>query len=203
MACLGHGDLAAARAHLEQALERVRQGEEPRSIAAVINAMAQFHRVEGDLDAAQPLFEHVLDLARGLEDRESIAIALLNLAMTWVERGAVDRAREPVGEALALAQASGSKPAGQSVLEVCAGIAVQRQRWTCAAKFYGAAEAEASHTGLRRDPADESFLAPRVAKARAALSDGAFERAEGEGRALALDEALEFARAWLGEWPSA
>jgi non-specific serine/threonine protein kinase len=198
MACLGEGDLGAARGHLEEALDRARQQQEPRSIAAAINAMAQFHRVEGKLDAAQPLFEHVLALARELDDPESIAIGLLNLAMTQVERGAAGQAHRPVLEALEIAHSTGSKPVGQSVLEVCAGIAAHQQRWSCAAKFYGAAEAEASHTGIRRDPADEAYLAPRIAAARAALG-GSFEAEEAGGRALALDEALEEARAWLDE----
>jgi hypothetical protein len=154
--------------------------------------------VEGKLDEAQPLFEHVLDLARELDDRESIAIGLLNLAMTWVERGAADRARPAIVEALGIAQATGSKPAGQSVLEACAGMAAHEKRWACAAKFYGAAEAEASHTGIRRDPADEAFLAPRMASARTALA-AAYETAEAGGRALVLGEALEEARAWLDE----
>ena len=198
MACLGMGDLAAARGHLVEALEAARASGDPRSVAAAVNAMAQFHRVEGDLDAAEPLFRHVLDLARELGDRESIAIGLLNLAMTSAERKSMRDARGMVAEALGIAQATGSKPVGQSVLEVCAGIAAAEERWSCAARFYGAAETEASRTGIRRDPADEAFLAPRVAAARKALAQR-FGDSEAEGRALAYEQALEGAREWLEE----
>ena len=197
MACLGEGDLASARRYLEEALMQARDQQEPRRIAAVINSIAQLHRVEGNLDQAEPLFEHVLDLARELDDRESIAIAQLNLAMTSIQRGLFRQGVERLGEAAAIAHSTGSKPVGQSVLEVCAGLAAKAQKWTCAARFYGAAEAEAAHTGIRRDPADESFLAPCVAIARAAAGPDRFLAAEAEGRALPYPAALQEARAWL------
>ena len=199
MACLAQGDLKAAHEHLEEALVRARELEDPRNIAAAVNAMAQLHRVEGDLDAAEPLYEHVLDLARELGDRESIAIGLLNLAMTAIERKEAGRARIMLDEALAIAQSTGSRPAGQSVLEVCAGLAGLRGQWPCLAKFYGAAEALAALTGIRRDPADAAFLLPWVGKALRKMGDEAFGSAEAEGRALAYAEALGEARAWLEE----
>ena len=197
MACLGDGDLKPARAYLEEALVMARDQQDPRRIAVAINSMAQLHRVEGNLDQAEPLFEHVLDLARELQDRESIAIALLNLAMTSIQQGLLERGVKHLTEAAAIAQSTGSRPVGQSVLEVCAGLAAKAQRWTCTAKYFGAAEAAASHTGIRRDPADESFLAPCVAIARAAAGPDRFQGAEAEGRALSYETALQEARDWL------
>ena len=91
----------------------------------------------------------------------------------------------------------GSKPAGQSVLEVCSGLGVLLEQWECAARFFGAAEAQTAQTGIYRDPADEAFLAPRVAKARQVLGATAFATAEAGGRALAYSEAIGEARAWL------
>jgi len=199
IACFTLRDLAAARAHWEEAATLAREEGGPRNIAAALNGLAQLHRLEGDLDAAQALYEQVLGLARELEDRSSIAIALLNLAMTLIDRGHAGRARPMLVEALAIAEETGSKPVGQSVLEVCAGLAALQEEWDCAARFYGAAEAEAARTGIRRDAADESFLAPRVAKSREALGTTNFDAAEAGGRALAYEEALGEARAWLQE----
>jgi len=199
MACLGQGDLEAARRHLEEALVRARELEDPRNIAAAINAIAQLHRVDGNLDAAEPLYGHVLDLARELEDRESVTIGLLNLSMTAIERGRWETGRDYLREALSIVEATMSKPAGQSVLEVCAGLAVARRQWPAAARFYGMAEGEAAKTGIRRDPADEAFLSPRMAEARRALGEEAFLAGEQEGRALSFGPALKAARAWLDE----
>jgi hypothetical protein len=56
----------------------------------------------------------------------------------------------------------------------------------------------AAETGLRRDAADEAFLAPLLARARTRLSEAAFAEAEAGGRTLSYDRALDEVRAWLG-----
>jgi tetratricopeptide (TPR) repeat protein len=197
MASLGQGDRATARGHLEEALALARELGNKRQLAAALNGLAQVHRVEGDLDTAEPLYEQMLALARELGDREIIAIGLLNLAMVSIGRGAGDRARGMLLEVLAMAEEIGSKPAGESLLEVSAGLGAMREQWERAARFFGAAEAQTGQTGLHRDPADEAFLAPLIAKAREALGAAEFAAAESAGRALAYDEAMAEARAWL------
>ncbi|MGH8714907.1 MAG: ATP-binding protein [Casimicrobiaceae bacterium] len=197
MACLGRGDAANARRYLEEALALAEEQGDRRQVAAALNALAQFHRLEGRLDRAQPLYQKVLELARALEDRESIAIGLLNLAMASIGRGAGSRVSEMLIEVLAIAEEIGSKPAGQSALEVSAGLAALREDWERAARFYGVAEEQARKTGLRRDPADEAFVAPLIAMARDVLGTAAFSVAEASGRALPYGEAMAQARQWL------
>ena len=197
LACLGQGDVSAARVHLQEALALARELGNKREIAAALNVLAQMLRVAGEMDAAEPLYNEGIALARELQDRESIAIGLLNLAMVSIDRGAGDRASPMLIEALAIAVEIGSKRMGQCVLEVCAGLAVLREDWQCAARFYGSAEAQAGETGLHRDPADEAFLAPRIAHAREAFSATMFASSESAGRALTYQEAMDEARAWL------
>ena len=197
MAALGLGNSAAARGHLEEALALARAEGNKRDYAAALNALAQLHRAEGALDAAEPLYEQVLALGRELGDQESIAIALLNLAMVSIGRGSDRRARDMLLEVLAIADETGSKPVGQSVLEVSAGLAVSGREWELAARFFGTAEEHNALTGMSRDAADESFLAPLIAKARKALGAVSFTAAERAGRALSHEEAIVAARAWL------
>jgi hypothetical protein len=83
------------------------------------------------------------------------------------------------------------------VLEVSAGLAARQSEWGKAARLYGAAETQAERTGLRRDPADEAFLAPLIGTARGALDESLYTAAEAAGRALAYEEALLEARVWL------
>jgi hypothetical protein len=123
---------------------------------------------------------------------------LLNLAMTAIARGAPGRARPMLAETVDIALELGVKPIGQSALEVCAGLAASCGERHAAAAFFGAAEAHAALTGLSRDPADEAFLAPRIAAARVATDASAFAAAEAGGRALGYDAAIVRARAWLG-----
>jgi predicted ATPase/class 3 adenylate cyclase len=197
MAHLGQGDPRGARRYLEEALVLAQERGDQRELAAAINAIAQLHRMEGDLDKAEPLYEEVLRLARELGDRESIAIGLLNLAMVVISRASGDRAREMLLAVLAIAEEIGSKPAGQSVMEVSAGLAVLSTDWAEAARFYGAAEAQSAQTGLHRDPADEAFLEPLLTKAQAALGTEPFAAAEDAGRGLSYEAAIAEARAWL------
>ena len=117
--------------------------------------------------------------------------------MVSVGRASQDRPRKMLLDVLAIAEEIGSKPAGQSVLEVSAGLAASGQDWPNAALFFGAAEAQAGRTGLHRDPADEAFLAPLIAKARTVLGTEAFAVAEANGHALGYEEAIAQARGWL------
>jgi len=193
----GQGDLALARGYVEQALALAAEQGNPRELASASNALAQLCRMEGDLDTAERLYEQALELIRGLDDRESIAIGLLNLAMVSVDRGSTERARAMLQEALAIAAEIGSKPAGQSALEVTAGLAALHEEWERAARLFGAAEAQGAQTSIRRDPADEMFLAPRIGRARTALGTAVFDTAANAGRALGYDGAIAEARRWL------
>jgi predicted ATPase len=197
LAVLGQGDRSGARAYIEEALALAHGGGEKREIAAALNALAQLHRVEGSLDLAEPLYEQAIALVRDIGDRESIAIGLLNVAMVSIGRGAGPRARATLIEVDAIADETGSRPVAQSLLEVCAGLAAFEGDWQRAARFFGMAEAHNDLTGISRDPADEAFLSPYVASARANLGTVAFSAADRAGRALAFADAKAEARRWL------
>ncbi|MBA3505009.1 MAG: tetratricopeptide repeat protein, partial [Betaproteobacteria bacterium] len=197
MASLGQGDLAAALVHLREALALAQELGNTREFAAALNALAQLHRVKEELDAAQPLYETFLALAREMGDRDSIAIGLLNLAMVSIGRGSGEHAQEMLLDVLSIAEEIGSKPAGQGVLEVSAGLGALREEWERAAFFFGAAEAQTGQTGLHRDPADEAFLTPLIAKARDALGAAAFAAAVEAGRARCYEQAMAEVRTWL------
>jgi predicted ATPase/class 3 adenylate cyclase len=201
MASLGRGDTAAARRHLEEAVTLAQALGNKREIAAALSALAQLHRFEGALDTAEPLCTQAVAIARELDDRESIAIGLLNLAMVAIGRRSGQQAREILVEVLTIAEQIGSKPAGQCAIEVSAGLAATSAQWTLAARFFGAAENQAAQTGLRRDSADEAFLAPLIADVRGALGPEAFDDAERAGKALPFDQAMAEVRAWLDAAP--
>ena len=197
LACLGQGDVAAARGHLEEALALARKEGDWHQLAAALNAMAQLHRSQNELHAAVPLYEQVLALAREAGDRETAAIGLLNLAMATTGERPDDRVAAMLLEALDIAREIGSKPVAQSVLEVSAGLAASRGDWPRAARLFGVAEGRAARTGLHRDPADEAFLVPLIARARTALGEAAFGAQECAGRAVGDDDAISEVRAWL------
>ena len=197
MASLGEGDIANARLRLDEAVALAEASGNRREIAAALTALAQLHRAEGNLDEAEQLDTRALAICRELGDRESIAIGLLNLAMVALARGSAQPARAMLAQGMAIAQEIGSKPAGQCAIEVAAGLAAMATQWARAARYFGAAEAQAAQTGIRRDLADEAFLSPLMARVRDALDPEAFDAAAGTGKALAFEEAMAEARAWV------
>jgi tetratricopeptide (TPR) repeat protein len=194
MACLGVGDMIAARAHLEEAVFLARELGNTRELTAALNALGMLHRLEGRLREAAPICEQVLALTRELGDQEYIAIALLNLAMVCVGSNAGDRARSMLLEVMKIGEEIGSKPVSRSALEVCAALAAAHEHWLQAAQLFGVAEAQREQTTLRRDPADQAFLDPLMERARQALGNSKFASAEEKGRTLPLDAALAEAR---------
>jgi predicted ATPase/class 3 adenylate cyclase len=199
LALLGQGNFAQARRHFEDGLELARQQGNKRELAAALNALAQLNRTQGELDQAEQRYRDVLALGRELDDPESIAIALLNLAMVSIAHGERDRSRPMLREVASIAVTSGSKPLGQSLLDVCAGLAALCSESVRAARFYGAAQGQAEQTGLQRDPADETFLAPLMAQVHQALGPGVSAAAEAAGRAMDYGEAIGQASQWLAK----
>jgi tetratricopeptide (TPR) repeat protein len=199
MACLGVGDMVAARRYLQEAVALARELGNERELTAALNALAMLHRLEGRLDEAAPICEQVLALTRELGDQEYIAIALLNLAMVWIGINADERARLMLLEVMKISEEIGSKPVRHSALEVCAGLAAARNHWRQAAQLFGVAEAQRELTKLRRDPADQAFLDPLIARARQALGHHTFASAEEQGRTLPIDAAFAQAHEELNE----
>lgn len=202
MAAMGQGDMRTARDCLEEALELAERCGEKRSLAAAINALAQFHRVNGNAESSGPMFERMKHLARDLGDIETEAIGALNHAMVLIDQGEAAEAGRMALVALDLSLTVRSRPATQSVLEVSAALAVLQKDWVRAAQFFGAAEMQTANTGLHRDPADELFLTPKIMQARNALGEDAFSRAEQLGREWPYANAMEEVDRWLRDAPS-
>jgi hypothetical protein len=89
----------------------------------------------------------------------------------------------------------------QAILEFCTGLASLRTDWPLAARFYGAAETHQEHSGYRREPPDEEFLAQVTAKTQAALGAPAFDAGVAAGRAMGYEAALLEACKWLETLP--
>ena len=172
-----------------------------REIAAALNELAQLERLDDHLDVARQLYAQVLDLARALDDRASIAVALLNLSMVAVLDGIDTDVREMLIEVHAIAGEIDSRPTAQTLLDVCAALATKREDWWNAARFFGAAEHLTEHIGLQRHPADEAFLQSFIGRAKTARGSE-WSIAEREGRAVAYQEMMTVAQAWLQRSPT-
>ena len=199
MAALAEGDFEKARACFQEAVDLCRARGDKHSLAGALNALAMFHRVAGSPERSRALYEDVVRLACDCGDDEVQAIGLLNLAMVSLDEGAPRECRKLLEEALRIATRVRSAPASQGALDVCAALASIQGDGRHAATFFGAAQAQADRSAVRRDAADAKFLEPKMARVREALGAGAFRAAQDEGRKWDLQQALREADAWLVE----
>jgi len=197
LASFGQGNRANARKCWEEALRIAEQSSNKRQICSVSNALAQLHRLEGDVDRAEPLYKQSVSLARELGDREFTAIGLLNLAMVAIARHSDESARALVREVFAIVEETALRRVVQSALDVSVGLACLRREWERAARYWGAAETLTDDIGVQRDPADQAFVEPMIAKTREELGEARFTSAEASGRALSFQAAVTDAREWL------
>ena len=115
------------------------------------------------------------------------AVGLLNLAMVAIGRDAADRARAMLLEVLAIAAEIGSRPAGRACSTSAPAWRRRRGDWERGARLLRrGGGADRRRPGLHRDPADEAFLAPLVARARAALGEAGFAGGRGRGARAGL-----------------
>ena len=189
---LGEGDFEGADRIYLEAIELARKVGNERQLASALTCRAQLLRQRGNaLEEAAQLCKEVAEIAHRTGDRESVGIALLNLAIVAIERKDIVEAQRLLIDAQIVAREVGSQLVGQSTLDVAAGLFAAQGRYDDAATFFGAGEAQAQRSGLRRDSADAAFLAPRVDAARAALGTAEFERRQAEGAAWSYERAVE------------
>jgi predicted ATPase/class 3 adenylate cyclase len=189
-ACLGEGDIERARRYSAESIIVARAVGNPRQLASALNGHAQLLRQQGDLADAEALYAEGVEILQVLGDRESVAIGWLNLAVAAIERKRFDGARALLGQALQVATSLGSQLVGQSTLDVLAGLCAVTGAHEMAARLYGAAEAQAERSGLRRDSADAAFLLPLIEQSRRALGAEVSSCAQDEGAGWGYEEAI-------------
>ena len=197
MVALSLGDTPAAWRHARAAVQIAREIGNPRLVAAAVNALAQLERSEGQIESAEMHYAETLRLGRTLGDQDVIAAGLLNLAMVAVIRSQHAVACPLLREVMQIADQNGSKPAALCALDVCACLAATLSDAPRAARYFGLAEAQNDHFGLRRDPSDAAFMAPMLDTVRRELGEPGFLQAETQGRQLPFNQGWAEAGRWL------
>ena len=96
-----------------------------------------------------------------------------------------------------LSREARSRWQSEQCLEGLAQAASARGHCEHAARLFGAAEAQREIVGQRYEPVDQASHDQWVVPTRAALGDTHFAAAWAEGRALTLDQSVEYALAWV------
>jgi predicted ATPase/class 3 adenylate cyclase len=190
------GDYAAARALVEESLAINRELGDKQGIANSLNSLGLVAQLQGDTAVARALQEESLTLRRELGDKQGIANSLNRLGLVAQLQGDTAVARALQEESLKLARELGNKMGIATCLDSFASLNNQEQQAARAARLRGAATSLREAIGAPRTPTDQERFDREIAEARAALGESAFSAAWEAGRAMTLEQAVEYA---LGE----
>ena len=187
---------ASARVLYEESLAIQRQLGERWQIAIILCLMGRMATDQGDYPVAQALCEESLAIRRELGWPVGLAEALTFLGIALQERGDSPSAFALLSESVALCRPLRHRDYLAESLQAIASAVSTMGSAGRAAVIFGSAERLREEIGAAPWPAKRQRFDRQVAAARAALGDdAAFDAAWQEGRAMSLDQAIEYALA--------
>jgi DNA-binding SARP family transcriptional activator len=190
------GDFEAARELLEEALPLFREAGEDGMAAQTHSWLGTVLLLQGNHEGARRRFEEGSALGEILGDRVSVCNALFNLAQLALARGDHHAAFDRFAQGVAPSQELGDRGNIAYILEGLGIVAGARGEALRAARLLGASEALikaiglGGHTYYRLDRSLYEIIDVGV---RATLDEASFEATLDEGRAMTLEEAIEYA----------
>src|SRR5262249_32647730 len=131
-------------------------------------------------------------------DRSGIAVSLTNLGNVAKGQGDYAAARTLFEQSLAIQRELGEKRSIAIVLEALASVNVRDNKPEPAPRLWAATAQLREEIGSPRTPKEQAEYDRDVAAAHRALGEAAFSAAWEEGRAMTLEQAIEYALAEEG-----
>ena len=202
MVALSQRDFDRAKALYSESLAYCREAGDSAGAGHALNQLGEQARSRGDYEAARSFYEQSLVIRRATGDKPRIAATLVNLGFVGIAQGDCQNAAVFLREALTMRRELGGKHVVITCLSGFAGVAVEEGQPERAARLLGAVEFLLGTIGIPLDYADKVELESRVQAARAAAGDAAFATAWAEGRAMTLEQAIDYALAGAADgWP--
>ena len=190
-----------AKGLFEESLALGRELGEPTAIGMALMSLGYVFLLEGEQERARALLEEAEALSRERRHKGVLINAIDNLGWAALLRGEHERAKSYYEESLALCEELGNELIASESMEGLARISASEGEAERAAKLFGAAEALREAVGYRHLPVEDALREPYLATARSRLGVAAWEETQAEGRAMELEEAIEYALS--SEVPSA
>jgi tetratricopeptide (TPR) repeat protein len=188
-------DYARAEVLVRQAMALCQKGGDLDGSNNALLSLGRIALAQGELERAAAQLETSEAWFRRFQQRRGLCAALIHLGYVRHLQGDDNAASEMLREALTLQQQQQLKRLLTESLERCAWIAADTHQPQRAARLFGAAEVARERIGAPLPPGDKPMYDRHLARARADLDELAFDAAWVEGRAMTLDEAVEFALA--------
>ena len=187
------GEYADAEALHKASLALSREQGEVYGIAASLNRLGSTACRRGDYDAARAFYAEALSLNRQQGDRSGIADSLMGLGMVAEKQGDLTAAYALCQESLAICRAMGDQRRIVISFVGLGSIAQGQYQPVQAARLLGAAASLRETIGTVLNPADQQEADSQAAQVREALGAEAFFVEWDIGRAMTLDQAVEYA----------
>jgi predicted ATPase/DNA-binding CsgD family transcriptional regulator len=189
---LGKYDIA--RAFLDEGLPLVRKAGNPYRIAMALNFSGDLARCEGNYVQAKTAYEESVTLLRELNAVRDLASALHNLGHACLHLGEVERAHALFGESIALQQAQGNTPGVAECLIGFAALAIVWELPAAAARLLASAVGIGGQRIATAWPATRLEYEHYLARARAGLTEPAFQAEQAKGRIFSLEQSVAYAK---------
>ena len=190
----GQGDYARAAPLLEEGVAQFRRLGDNWAIALALNDLGLVLREMGEYERSRALLDEALALFRELGDRWGIAFSLANLGIVSWNRAEHGRAAALFNESLSLRTVLGDRRGISTSLTGLGTVAAAQGRPEAAAVLLGAAEALREALGIPPPPFIRDDYDRQVAGVREQLGEPLFAAAWQRGRAMTMDQAIEYAR---------
>lgn len=145
-----------------------------------------------DHEQAEALFEDGLALARGHRDSPGTAFVLQSWAEVATDRGDYERAASALAESLVIYDENSNTAGRATCVQKLGVLAEARGEAETAVRLFAAAEALRETIGASASPAERAASEPALMRARAALGETAFSAFWESGRALSLEDAVDY-----------
>ncbi len=188
------GKYDEARALLDEGLPLLRASGNAYRLAMALNFSGDLARCEQNYAQAQTAYEESLSLLRELGAVRDLASALHNLGHTRLHLGDVERAHALFSESLAAHQAQHNTPGVAECLIGFAAMAVVCGLPAAGARLFAAAVAIGGQRIATAWAATRMEYEHYLALVRAKLTETEFQTEQAAGRALSLEQAVEYAQ---------
>jgi predicted ATPase/DNA-binding SARP family transcriptional activator/DNA-binding NarL/FixJ family response regulator len=182
-----------AQALFEESLALRRELGDKAGASRTLQRMGLISVVQHDFERAAALYEETLALGREAGDKVAVSIALWLGGLAFLGLGDHDKVGKLCEKGLDLARQLGHTHVVALILHVLAASAGQQGRAVRSARLWGASESLLDVLGVALGPAERYHYDPYIAAARALLDEAAWKAARAEGRAMTLEEAVEYA----------
>jgi hypothetical protein len=186
-------DLNMARGYREESIRLLRESGSRWATTMTLFSFAAAAAAQGDYAETRSLYETCLSLFIEMKDQHRVNMMRSELAHLERREGQFEQAKPLYRETLQEWQRLGHRAAVAHELECLAIIAKSQEDEQRAARFFGAAEILRENIHTVMTASERVEYDREVSDLRANMDETSFAKAWAEGRAMTMEQAIEFA----------